>query len=160
MRIVVPPVLIGERICRISSPVETLLEVEEWTGAWWEPSSLTITTVSQGAPAPEALLIARGVPPEDREQHAGSDQDSLQRQLRPTQPDGLQILRIEESANRHHGRRQRTYSGNARFRRGRTAEATEQRELRREDATTATWTGPFRRATDQDRTDGTGPRIA
>lgn len=157
MRIIVPPVLVLDRICRITSPVESLLEVEEWTGEWWEPSSMTITTVSQAAPAPEAVLIARGVPAGDRTSQLGADRDSLQHQLRPTQPDGMQVLRIEESNAARHGRRQRQYPGSARFRRGRTIEMTDRRDVGSDGGSDRPWSGPFRRASDRERTDGSGP---
>ena len=59
MRVVVPPVLVRDRLCRIVAPVESLLEVEEWVGEWWEPSVVTLSAVSTAAAATDAQLAAR-----------------------------------------------------------------------------------------------------
>lgn len=65
MRVIVPPVVVGDRICRIVSAVESLLEVEEWVGQWWAPSSVTLSDASHAPAADAVRLRARGVPPED-----------------------------------------------------------------------------------------------
>ena len=154
MRIVVPPVLIGERILRVTAPVDSLFEVEEWTGEWWEPSLLTITVVSQAARAPEALLIARGVPIEDRTAGSELDQDLVQQRMHATESDATQDFRLDESATRRQGKRQRVFAGSARFRRGRHSSSEEQRD----GAAGTDWPGPFRRASDREGPDKVRPR--
>jgi hypothetical protein len=121
MRVLVAPVLVGDRICRIVSPIESLLEVEEWVGEWWEPSSVTITTASQSPPASERLLLERGVPPEDHRssEPATSDPEiqSLLRAREPAPPTAALFDRAD--APRASAARPREYPGNARFLRGR-----------------------------------------
>lgn len=68
MRVVIPPVLVGLRLCRVVSPVESILVVEEWVEDWWEPSSVTLTAVSLAPLASTPLLAALGVP---RSDHGG-----------------------------------------------------------------------------------------
>jgi hypothetical protein len=91
MRVILAPVVIDGRICRVVSAIDTLLEVEEWVGAWWEPSLVTISDAARGTPASDALLLAGGVPPTDWiVTEARSDAASVLRQLRPALPtDGL-----------------------------------------------------------------------
>jgi hypothetical protein len=166
MRVVVSPVLVGERIVRIVSPVDALLEVEEWVGEWWEPSAITLTTASQAASAPTAVLRARGVPVEDCiETVARPSEHALQFLLLATSRDANDPLVAADLTTRPtRGLRRKSYPGNARFRRGTTAkrstavnsapdtatkdsDATDTAE-RRQDAS-ATWAGPWRRATDR-----------
>ena len=59
------PGVVHGRICRIVSPVPSLLELEEWFGERWEPSSVPITAASVAAPALESELVAQGVPSDD-----------------------------------------------------------------------------------------------
>ena len=65
MRVVIAPVLVGKRIVRLVAPLDSLLEVEEWVGEWWEPTDVTLTVASRAPSAPFALLRRRGVPAED-----------------------------------------------------------------------------------------------
>lgn len=121
MRVLVAPVLVGDRICRIVSPIDSLLEVEEWVGEWWEPSSVTLTAASQAAPASERLLRARGVPAADRratEQGVTEpDIQSLLRAHEPAAPTGSPPVPSADRPGTE--RRAREYPGNARFLRGR-----------------------------------------
>lgn len=161
MRVVVSPVLIGERIVRIVSPVDALLEVEEWVGEWWEPSAITLTTASQAPSAPTSVLRARGVPVEDCvETVARPSQRALQFLLLATARDANDPLVAADLTTRPtRGLRRKSYPGNARFRRGtagkrntapttavKDGDATDIAE-RRQDSS-ATWSGPWRRATD------------
>lgn len=150
MRVLVAPVLVGDRICRIVSPIDSLLEVEEWVGEWWEPSSVTLTAASQAPAASEQVLHARGVPPDDRRasESGVSDPDiqSLLRAHQPAAPDHPDL--IPSDGSRTAGRRRREYPGNARFRRGRPAAAAplDRGDLRRADDPDRR--GPRRRASD------------
>lgn len=152
MRILVAPVLVGDRICRIISPIESLLEVEEWVGEWWEPSTVTLTTASQSPAAPERVLQERGVPAEDRvaTEPRASDPE-IQGLMRPDQQPFAPSARIEDTlAPRANGARRRQYSGNARFRRPRAStpnSVIDRADLRRP-GSDGEWHGPFRRATD------------
>lgn len=147
MRILVAPVLVGDRICRIVSPVASLLEVEEWVGEWWEPSGVTLTAASQAAPAPVALLNARGIPEPDRiVDAAAAEQLDIQRMLRAQDPTPGGSLPSEERAPRTYvGPRRRQYSGNARFRRPPAEPARG---------------GPKRRASDEPKGDRPGPQTS
>jgi hypothetical protein len=118
MRVVVPPVLVGDRICRIVSALESLLEVEEWVGAWWEPSSIPLTLASRASRASDAMLDARGVPESDRAEPAvwptQGDIEALMRARDPQRPDGMRF--DEETVVRAQPVRKPDYPGNARFR--------------------------------------------
>jgi hypothetical protein len=63
--VLVPPVVVGSRICRVVSPIESIIEVEEWVGEWWEPSSVTLTAASRAPLADWKLLVSAGIPPAD-----------------------------------------------------------------------------------------------
>ncbi len=152
MRILVAPVLVGDRICRIVSPVDSLLEVEEWVGAWWEPSSVTLTTASQAPAAGEAVLRDRGVPPDDCLTTAGRTAEvEIQSLLRAREPVQSAPLSPDEPAShRAHGLRRKQYAGSARFRRhvaNAMRDGLDRADLRRADPP-AEWKGPWRRATD------------
>ncbi len=151
MRIVIAPVLVGDRICRIVSPVDSLLEVEEWVGEWWEPSTVTLTLASQAPAAPESLLQERGVPPEDRAPSGPRpDAGEIQALLRAREPHAAEPPTLADAgaATRAHGARRRNYSGNARFRRAPAAPGLDRADLRREEPATE-WKGPWRRASDR-----------
>jgi hypothetical protein len=148
MRVVVSPVLVGDRICRIVSAVDSLLEVEEWVGAWWEPSAIPLTTVSNSAAVSESELRARGVPESDW---------LLSGQTRPTPAEIEAIIlthdpgrsvqgQFDDSVRRGTGPRRRNYPGNARFKRDSHGHPTTDAERRRN--TSGVWTGPRRRSTD------------
>ncbi len=118
MRVVVSPVLVGHRICRIVSALESLLEVEEWVGAWWAPSDVPLTLVSTAEPVSDDLLQAQGVPESDRAvltvRPLQSDFEALMRSRDPERPDGMRF--DEETAERAQPARKPEYPGNARFR--------------------------------------------
>jgi hypothetical protein len=119
MRVVVSPVLVDDRICRIVSAVESLLEVEEWVGAWWEPSSVPLTAVSNATSAPPELLRARGVPEADIATTAirlqPPEVEALMRGTDPHRPSEMRF--DEETVSAVQPAKPRTYPGNARFRR-------------------------------------------
>ena len=117
MRVLVAPVLVGDRICRIVSPIDSLLEVEEWVGEWWEPSSVTLTTASQSPPASEHLLRDHGVPPEDRGSFLPSPtDDEIQTLLRGGEPAAPALFAPAiTDPPRAPSARSREYPGNARF---------------------------------------------
>lgn len=147
MRVVVPPVIVDDRICRIVSPVESLLEVEEWVGAWWEPSAVPLTMASLAPRASERVLQERGVPEEDRlETSVRSTPEEIEAILLTRDPERSAQMSFDEQVQRGTGPRRRRYPGNARFRRdprgGTGTEAERRRETPRE------WSGPWRRAGD------------
>ena len=123
MRVVVPPVLVDDRICRIIAAIESLLEVEEWVGAWWEPSTIPLTQVSGAMRAPVELLRQRGVPESDLVELDSARPEPLdvEAQIRAADPRHQDGLRVDEEEvvcatpllPRH-------YPGNARFRRSRS----------------------------------------
>ncbi len=119
MRVVVAPVLVGDRICRIVAPLQSLLEVEEWVGAWWEPSSVTLTEASIAPIVPESVLAERGVPLEDRVATEGRPaQIEIEALIRTRDPERPENMRFdEEVVTRATPTRRRKYPGNARFRR-------------------------------------------
>ena len=116
MRVVVPPVLIDGRICRIVSPVTALLEVEEWVGEWWQPSTVPLTRASVADAAPLDLLVARGVPDADRV--APQDRPSreeIEAMIRTSDPDRPVEARFDEDVPRMAPVARRDYPGSARF---------------------------------------------
>lgn len=148
MRIIVPPVLIGTRICRIVAPVEHLLEVEEWVGEWWEPCALTISEVGAAPRVSEKMLDQRAVPREDR----GPNDDRTSASAIQTMMLAHVMLRPENtdvtpSSNITRGPRQKVYSGSRRFGNRRGSQADRRRSGRGENA--EQWNGPWRRASDQ-----------
>lgn len=150
MRILSPPVLVGERICRVVSPIASLLEVEEWVGAWWEPSAVTITTASQAPQASVAVLHARGVPAGDHTMEASMHLGDVQALMRASVVPYVQPLAVSpDNERRPTGSRRKVYSGNSRFRRGRSAGTDTHTQKEQRERTSATeWSGPWRRATD------------
>lgn len=156
MRILSPPVLVGERICRVVSPIASLLEVEEWVGAWWEPSAVTITTASQAPRASVVVLHARGVPAEDHTTEASAPLGDVQALMRASVVPYVQPLAVSpDNERRPNGSRRKIYSGNSRFRRGRSAGAdTHVRNDQRERTSVTEWSGPWRRATDDPSSQG------
>ena len=153
MRIVVAPALVGDRLCRIVAPIPTLLEVEEWVGAWWDPSTVMLTAVSQSAPATEQELRERGVPAEDCvTAESAEPSPDLQTQLRAHAP-APRLGPVDAGASIvPHGVRAREYTGNKNFRRARpggTASGAERTALKH-DAPGAAARGHKRRATDAD----------
>ncbi len=122
MRVCVAPVLVGVQLCRIVSPIASLLEVEEWIGEWWEPSSVTLTMASRAPAACESVLQMRGVPASDW----------VATGLPLSNPEIQSLLFAGESSAQEnpsanslarptlHVPRRRQYSGNSRFRRGHT----------------------------------------
>lgn len=112
MRILVAPVLVGDRICRIVSPVRSLLEVEEWAGEWWEPSLVTLTEVVHARAASRPELRARGVPESDHAASGHLTSAELQAMLRAHEPTPPAF-----EATAGPARPRRAYPGSARFRR-------------------------------------------
>jgi hypothetical protein len=116
MRVVVPPVLLDDRIYRIVAPIEALLEVEEWVGSWWQPSTMPLTTASGAPPAEIAVLLARGVPVGD---WAGDEPRSAPRNiealLQTNDPDRASASALDDSVKRSPVPRRNQYPGNARF---------------------------------------------
>lgn len=123
MRVLLAPVLVGDRICRIVSPIDSLLEVEEWVGEWWEPSSVTLTAASHAPPASDLLLRERGVPVADRHATERSVTDpEIQSLLRAREPQVTEAsVHASPDTRPTPGPRPREYPGNARFLRGRQA---------------------------------------
>jgi hypothetical protein len=155
MRVVVAPVLVDDRICRIVSAIQSLLEVEEWVGGWWEPSLIPLTLVSSAPQADPRTLRARGVPDEDCLAEAPRptpvDIESL---MRPRDPERPSDMRFDEDVHQINGPRKRKYPGNARFRRDPRGGSAADIDRRRD--TDAEWTGPRRRATDTPPPDRAG----
>jgi hypothetical protein len=146
MRVVVSPVIVGDRICRIVSPVQSLLEVEEWAGDWWEPSSIPLTTASLSPAADESILRERGVPEADCVTHEPRPaQLDIEASLLTRDPERPAQMRFDEDVRRSTGPRKRKYPGNARFRRG--TQSTTDAERRRD--ASGEWNGPWRRSTDR-----------
>lgn len=148
MRVVVAPVLVDGRICRIVSPVDSLLEVEEWVGGWWEPSLVPLSTVSVSPLAKLETLQGCGVPPEDcvatEPRPAQVDIEALMMTRDPERP---AEMRFDEDVRRNVNTRRRKYPGNSRFRRDPRGGAGVESERRRDEA--VEWHGPWRRASDQ-----------
>ena len=124
MRVVVPPVLVGDRICRIVSPVESLLEVEEWVGAWWAPSGVTLSVASVAPGADPSVLETHGVPAADWvAADARPDLSEIESLMRARDPARGEPMRLDEDVRRLSPPRRRKYPGNARFRRSAVADA-------------------------------------
>jgi hypothetical protein len=68
MLVIVPPVIVDGKICRIVAPVQSLLEVQEWMGDFWLPSDVLLSTAAASEPAPLSLLHSNGVPRADHGQ--------------------------------------------------------------------------------------------
>jgi hypothetical protein len=155
MPVVLPPAFVGTRLVRVVAPVPSLLEVEEWAGEWWEPSSVTISEACAAESATKEQLDTAGVPKADREtvideritRAALSILFSMPAHLNGTN----QMASLEQKPNG--GRRRNDYAGSAKFKKrgpkGKRAGG---------DSTPAEqFQGPFRRASDQHQmqTDGT-----
>lgn len=127
----------------------SLLEVEEWAGDWWEPSSIPLTTASLSPTADEAVLRARGVPIEDC---ASSEpriaQLDIETLMMTRDPERAEQVVFDEDVSRSTGPRRRKYPGNSRFRRGRPARGDTAIDAERRGDGASEWTGPRRRATD------------
>jgi hypothetical protein len=165
MRVVLPPVLVGERICRIVAPVASLLEVEEWVGEWWEPSSVTLSEVSHSPLASDAVLRDRGVPPDDCiASEPAIAQSELEALLLTHDPErSAHLLFDGDVVPRLAVPRRKLYPGNAKFRKHAlelTDRGREHPERRRSRG--IVWKGPWRRATDVQPTlphDDTPPEL-
>lgn len=150
MRVIVPPVVVGDRICRIVAAVESLLEVEEWAGQWWEPSTITLSDASHGTTADAELLHARGVPLADWiASSPRSGESEIQAWLQARDPERGQEMRLNDDVMRSTPVRRRSYPGNARFS-SRTIAAVERKmeNLERRHPSDGTSQGPRRRKTD------------
>lgn len=58
------PVLVDDTVCRIVRANETHIEVQEWCGMYWQPSSRPLCCVEEGMPASRELLESLGIPQE------------------------------------------------------------------------------------------------
>lgn len=144
MPVVLPPAFVGSRLVRVVAPVPSLLEVEEWAGEWWEPSSVTISEACAAEAASKDQLDAAGVPKADREtvidvritRAALSILFSMPSHLNGTN----QLASLEQKPNG--GRRRNDYAGSAKFRkRGPKGKRTDAN-------TTEQFQGPYRRSSD------------
>jgi len=116
MRVVVGPVLIDDRIYRIVAAVESLLEVEEWAGSWWQPSTIPLTTASGAPPADCELLLARGVPIDDWA--TGEPRSALmniEALMQTNDPDRASKPALDDTVKRGPAPRRSQYPGNRRF---------------------------------------------
>lgn len=152
MRVVIGPVIVGTSVCRIVSPVESLLEVEEWVGQWWEPSVVPLSVASVSPPAIVDDLMARGIPEADWvASHPSLDQSMIESLIRTSDPERSIEMRFDDPAvQRYEVTRLRVYPGNARFRKGTlspTDSAWTKPERRR--FADPNWSGPWRRASDR-----------
>lgn len=115
MHVIVPPVVVADRICRIVAPLPSLLEVEEWMGEWWEPCMLTFREVGAAPPATARLLEQRGVPRDEwglQGERASMERiDALLLANVVVRPPSAGTPHVEGA----HGRRQKAYPGSARF---------------------------------------------
>ena len=119
MRVVVAPVLVDDRICRRVAAIESLLEVEEWVGAWWEPSCVSLTQVSSAASTAPEVLRARGLSEVDIEA-VSAPMRSLEFEalMRGTDPHRPADMRFEdEPVLRAAPAVKKLCPGNSRFRR-------------------------------------------
>lgn len=123
MRVIVPPVLVGNRICRVVAAVESLLEVEEWVGEWWEPSNITLSEASLAERASMDVLFQRGVPTIDWNSGAKRTPASTIAAilLAPVQSRPNDASWLAASPAKRPSPPERHYPGSARFRRGRPA---------------------------------------
>jgi hypothetical protein len=146
VHVVIPPVLIGDRIFRIVAPLPSLLEVEEWMGEWWEPSTLTFRTVSSAPPASHLVLASRGVP----RQEWGAPEERVSMEAIDAMLRAHVIFRPPTNgappAEGANGRRRKSYPGSARF--GKAARSRGRRADDAPDATPAIPLGPRRRRSD------------
>jgi hypothetical protein len=157
MRVVLPPVQVGERICRIVSPLSSLLEVEEWVGEWWEPSSVTLTTVSHALRVSDERLRVCGIPPADCiVSEPVIAQAELEALLLTHDPErSVQMLLEGDAIPRLAAPPRKLYPGNAKFRKAALAltnRGLDHPERRRSRA--SVWKGPWRRATDYPKLSG------
>jgi hypothetical protein len=120
MRVIVAPVIVNDRVCRIVSPVDSLLEVEEWVGEWWAPSTIPLTIASLAETAPQSLLIDLGIPASDwfaiELRPAQGEIEASMQTLNSERPPEMRME--DEVVRRGAGPKRRVYPGNARFRRG------------------------------------------
>lgn len=147
MRVVVPPGFVGSRLVRVVAAVPSLLEVEEWMGEWWEPSTVTLSDATAAPTASAEALDAAGVPAGDRVVDGERfTTDTISTLLTaPVQLNvGSQLNSLEKKFNG--GRRRNEYAGSAKFGRRNFKNRRESK-----DAAEQPWAGPFRRATDPQR---------
>ncbi len=151
MRVVIPPVIVAGRVYRVVSPVQSLIEVEEWVGEWWEPSNVTLTEAGLAPAAPAEMLRELGIPEEDCLASAPRpDQPQLEALLLTRDPKRPENMRFdEEVVRRPNAPRGRSYPGNARFRRVVTPPPEPEYDpSERRQGPSPEWTGPWRRAGD------------
>ncbi|MCU0623922.1 MAG: hypothetical protein MUF53_08660, partial [Gemmatimonadaceae bacterium] len=97
------------------APIDALLEVEEWVGAWWEPSSVPLTSVAVAPRATDDELDVRGIPSTDRgrddERLSQQDIEALIQSRDPEHPADLEWHPLPDASP------PRVYPGNTRFKR-------------------------------------------
>ena len=57
-----PPFLVDGLICRLMTPPNAQPEVQQWAGAYWQPSLIPMYRLSSRTPVSRALLAAQFVP--------------------------------------------------------------------------------------------------
>jgi len=116
MRVLVGPVLVDDRICRIVAAIEALLEVEEWAGSWWQPSTVPLTMASGAPPAEYRLLLARGVPIDDWARgEPRSAPMNIEALMQTNDPDRASKPALDDSVRRGLAPLPSQYPGNRRF---------------------------------------------
>jgi hypothetical protein len=156
VHVILSPVVIGDSIYRIVAPLPSLLEVEEWMGEWWEPSTLTFRMVASAPPASQALLAERGVPrdewgsPAQRATAEAIDAMLLAHVIFRPPTNGAPLV------DGPGGRRRKSYPGSARF--GKRVRSHGRRADDAPGAAPVIPLGPRRRRSDQKQTPPTGER--
>lgn len=150
MRVLLGPVVVDHRVCRIVSPLSTLLEVEEWVGEWWEPSLVPLTRASCAPLATPELLVACGIPPADwgpvTSPLTSSEVEAMMQVADEDHPADLLALPVARAPERPV---RRAYPGNRKFRHGTLGpyDSGYERPDRRH-RSDPNYRGPWRRATD------------
>jgi len=65
MHVLLGPLICRRKICRVVSPVQSLVFVEEWNGTDWTPSDIPLHGIVDAVPATVDMLAACRVPSND-----------------------------------------------------------------------------------------------
>jgi len=65
MHVLLGPLICRRKICRVVSPVQSLVFVEEWNGTDWTPSDIPLHGIEDAVPATVDMLAACNVPSND-----------------------------------------------------------------------------------------------
>ena len=65
MHVLLGPLICRRKICRVVSPMESLVYVEEWIGSDWVPSDIPLHAIEEAVPATVDMLAACNVPTND-----------------------------------------------------------------------------------------------